>query len=895
MSEKLLIAWFFCSALFFPFKAFPQENILIDTIIHETVHYNLHNEIHRNDPIINHLIKIISESNNKDTYSTVFNCSLSHREELVSVNDTTLKYHITVSRKNCSGDTFYKDFNISEYLYPSCASFNVSLTSNGVMSLNKIHFSHIFLKNSDVFDTSLVLINHVDTSAFQIIFSDLSFSYRTEDLKKFDDKIMEINNYYVSGSIIDTAMRIIDKCELFPNNRLPEVFTHYIVIDQIIHHLTNNHFGVDLGIDMHDTIKYYDRLYLLMRRQVLLGDFLKEKIAFSHPALSRQFFLNLIGHYIDHLLSFFDQAKKSDLLSGPIYYEYGKTEFTNSNLAKYISLIKPATSNEKHGIPISVMLNHITDIYYTLCLQKADSLISEGSYNEARDLILNSTSLCEHYGCQKYHEEMFTRLSQAAYGMYDFYILLSWKAMEAGNTYLSENYLEKAAKIQEENSQYIISAEAVKTGYKFICDTYLTKAELYFSEGDTARALPELNHALHINNQITHDSLTSKKISESLRIIKSGIYSNYLKQISAYLDSIDYIQAENYCREAKVYYDQNKIYMQCPDQNDSLLEVIGRHSYEILLIKAVQEAGYAHNDTLLAILKEAEKLSLRYGLEKDPRFDSLIMNAGKTPILQKLSIARMHIWGNEPEKSQTIYDECVVMTSTYQLTGDPEISAALSYLEKMIKKRRCLNAEQSYTDLLLDAEDVIMNNNYLALESILNQAINLSQDDTSCIINIDAASALLQKYSPAITYKKMTALLPEAIIEGNCMKTIKLFIESKCFYEENNVVTFGMKMVSISEICKSYGSIETLLCLANDFIELKDPKNALSALYLLEDRQFPAKETFTLQQKLGIELAMEDQNLYPDINPLNKIKDYINGEKWFSVFQKAYLSNWKQK
>ncbi|MCX6234169.1 MAG: hypothetical protein NT175_05505 [Bacteroidetes bacterium] len=785
MSERLLIAWFFCSALFSPFKAFQQENILIDTVIHETVHYNLHNEIHHKDPIINHFIKIISESINKDTYSTVFTCSLSHREKLSSVNDTTLIFHITINRKNCSGDTFYKDFNISEYLYPSCVSFNVNITSNGVVSLYKIHFSNIFFNNSDVFDTSLELINYVDTSAFQIIFSDLSLSFRTEDLEKFDDKIMEINNYYVSGSIIDTAMRIIDKCELFPNNRLPEVFTHYIVTDQIIHHLTNNHFGVELGIEMHDTIKYYDRLDLLMRRQVLLGDFLKEKMAFSHPALSRQFFLNLIGHYIDHLLSFFDQAKKSDLLSGSIYYEYGKTEFTNSNLAKYVSLIKPATYNEKHSIAISVLLKQITNIYYTLCLHKADSLISEGSYYEACDLILNSTSLCEHYGGQKYNEEMFIRLSQAAYGMHDFYILLSRKAMEAGNTDLSENYLEKAAKIQEENSMYIISAEAVRTGYKIIFDTYITKA--------------------------------------------------------------------------------------------------------------FQEAGYVPNDTLLTILGEAEKLSLRYGLEKDPRFDSLIMNAGKTPILQKLSIARMHIWGNEPEKSQTLYDECLVMTSTYRLTEDQEISAALSDLKEMIKKRRCLNAEQGYIDLLLDAEDVIMNNNYLTLESILKKAINLSQDDTSCIINVDAAIALSQKYSPAISYKKMTALLPEAVIEGNCKKAIKLFIESKCFYEEKNIASFGMEMVTLSEICKSYGSNETLLCLAKELIDLKYPENTLSILHHLEDRQFPDKETLTIQQRLGRELASEDQKLYPDINPLIKIKDYVNGKKWFSVFQKAYLSTWEQK
>jgi hypothetical protein len=568
-------------------------------------------------------------------------------------------------------------------------------------------------------------------------------------------------------------------------------------------------------------------------------------------------------------------------------------KITNSLLAEYINLLKVIPAFEEHKGMMALTLTRLTNIYYRLCLFKADSLINEGSYDEARDLLITAGDLCNHYSCSGYSEAIFQRMARAVFGMFDFYILLSEKSMLTGNTPLAEDYLDKAAAIQKENSKYIISDEAWRNGYKSICNFYLFQAFTSLAKCDTSGASPSFDKAQYING-IIKDSLIDQRIKEGLAIVKNSEYSNLVKKITICLDSSDYLCAERQCLQARIYYDLNKKYISIANQHDSLQWEIKKLGYDMFITQAAREIECHQYELALEDLIQANKIALQYRPGHDTRYDTLMMNAGKPLILQKLSIARMHIWGNEPEKSKTIFTECNELTHMYLLNNDPEITSALDELKEMIIRTICSNNEWKYNKQIIDARESIRNKNFGDIDIILKRAFKIIQDNPDCHIPDDSAKALLNKYSPAIFFTTLTDSLTSVFSGSDCRKAIFMYYRFETYYLEENITSFGINLLSLIELLEKYGNTEMLKCSAKEMINHDDLRKALIILIILKDKPIPEKELKEMELSIGKALGVEDRRLNPEIKPEVRIKDYLKDNKEFHVFEKAYIKAWNQ-
>jgi len=704
--------------------------------------FSLHNPAYRHDPDFQHLINILADALQKDIGATDYSCSYTTVATSEGDGAGTLRLRILIHRDTCYGDVIYKDFDMAEQLSPGRVSLDLMIFF-GERDTVRRHVGRVAIAEDGNGSATVTIPWPQEKTVATVKLQHMIFGYDEAGIRAFDDKIQQINDYYISCALADTAMRMIERTPVSPALILPLTFIRYLQADQIITRLNTKHFIAGLDLTHNDPDGYLRRLKILNYKQ----------------SLFRQELLSSVNHLPDHSLScdpralaaeytgffihFFDLSKINGYLSGTNYFGFGRLSFTNAMLADY-SVFLAAARLKLHGdVSVRYHANVLIHAYLQSVFRQADTLLGQENFAEAQDLLAGVGSLTRLLPCVASADALFRRQAAAVYGLYDFYLTLARRAMNAGMPDLAGEYLAQAAELQRDNPQFIATDVAV-----------------------------------HSSRAVLHDSL--------------------------------------------------------------------------------------------------------------------LMITGRPLIQEKLSTARMHVWGNEPGKSRRIYYECLDLMHAYDLTDDTVTVAAMRQLDSLINDRTCRNTAVTCRQMIAGALESLHKQHYLTAASALRQVMNLTHENEGCDLQneADSAAAVAEEYTPAIEFMTMLKNLQDDLKTGDCKKAAERYKTISSFYYDFNVKAFGIDLPAFNDMLQAYAGNSMILCYVAGLTAVNDLTGALSTLMLLKERDCDPLLTADVQRKLGAAMAHLDHAADPSATPGDKVNEYIHGNKWLDAFRKAYLKSW---
>jgi hypothetical protein len=434
--------------------------------------FSLHNPAYRRNPDFQHFINILADALQKDIGATDYSCSYTTVATSDENNDGTFRLRLHIHRDTCYGDVIYKDFDMAEQLSPAHVSFDLMIFS-GEQDTVRQHVDRLAIaEDGDGNATVTVPWLHEKTIA-TVELQHMIFGYDEAGVQAFDDKIQQINDYYVSSVVADSVMRMIERTPVSRPGALPLTFIHYLQADQIITRLNTKHFIADLDLTHKDPAGYLRRLGILNYRQSLfrqelltsLNHLPDHSIACDHATLAAE--------YTGYFIHFFELSKINGYLSGTNYFGFGRVSFTNAMLADYSVFLAAAGSKLHDDISVRYPVNLLSHAYLQSVFHQADSLLGQESFAEAQDLLAGASSLIRLLPCPACTGALSRRQSAAVYGLYDFYLTLARRATNAGMPELAGDYLAQAAALQHDNPQFIVTDAAVHSSRAALHDTLL--------------------------------------------------------------------------------------------------------------------------------------------------------------------------------------------------------------------------------------------------------------------------------------------------------------------------------------------------------------------------------------------------------------------------------------
>lgn len=172
---------------------------------------------------VNYIITPLAESYGRGNYNIEYQVGFNQSARITKTgNQLTL----TVDFQNivCSGDVFYKAFNVGGVLIPSNLSFKLNLLNNQNQVVNNYNFDNKKIING-IADGGQATYKDSTNGTFKLQVINLKITYSKNALQQFDDRIAAINDYNFSLSQLDVNYQNLQVINLNDIDNIPNKLT----------------------------------------------------------------------------------------------------------------------------------------------------------------------------------------------------------------------------------------------------------------------------------------------------------------------------------------------------------------------------------------------------------------------------------------------------------------------------------------------------------------------------------------------------------------------------------------------------------------------------------------------------------------------------------------------
>ncbi|MBM3436020.1 MAG: hypothetical protein FJY07_07395, partial [Bacteroidetes bacterium] len=634
----------------------------------------------------NFFIREIAKYNLTSLYNTSYSYHYSLDNSIKSLVPDTYRVVADLKGQKCTGDVFYRGFDISDVLIPEMVDLKLILVC-GNSYIETRDFRRIALDpvtgcriefDYDVAD---------ETKKYSIKIEDIRFHSTTEAQVQFNKRINQIDCYFAAAQVIENAIHEINQANVGRNN-LIESYFRIRELERIYETVSAEYFIVELDIPHNDIAGFFQKLTNFKNQLARFTQYFSFILNTANSVC--------INKSINYYAGIFaDESAKNILLSQTVshtlsgyFKKLGLITYSPSDIKRYKRELREIILKTRFAEYSDHLVNDFISEVFNVFILNASNLINDQNYIAALGVLNNAKAFYHATRGRNLPVEHIILTSRANYGIYDSYLKIINKAFELENFELAENYIVKALAFQKENRSSIISDHYLTGVSQKLIGFYIEKGNRLNEDGEFESAIGCFDHARGISKKINRYNF-KYEIDHGLICARNGYYRNLLEQARTNVESGNYLQAKLLIHKASDLFEANPGQITALSAHNSLMSFINQYTYCELMEegKLLLESGNYHfaYEKLLA----AADLHDRSGFEFDFELASLFKVSAMPVLINLCDIAEVKVRKDQLDDARHIYDQCLQLQSEYGLAYEGILQEQLTRLNNQIFEKQC--------------------------------------------------------------------------------------------------------------------------------------------------------------------------------------------------------------
>jgi hypothetical protein len=838
----------------------------------------------------NYFIKEIARNNLSGLYKTAFTFNYSYHSSIEKSGDGVFKVIASIQGENCTGDVYYKGFDLSDILMPDLADFRVVVNANDEFFISS-GFKELEFDEENVAHLDFTFDYPEGENTYSIQFENVHFYSRDNDKSEFNRRIKLIDNYIASISLLQRAVDRFDSIDVQNTDNVLDTYIELNELSRIYERMHECDFVEELHIRDNDPKRYFDMLSKFER-----------KLA-SHKSVYNQLLNSLYGtrlhenlaecatKYVDLVSNELEMSQEVTHTYSNLFYQMGLIEYENFAVTEFLLGMDDIYS-KADMVDRELPSETFTELILQKYTDKAGDFILDQKYYLAKGLLLNAKSL-EETAVSDYQTTSILdmMISKANYGIYNSYLHITDRAIEIGNYDLAEQYLDKAKSFQIDNSSSIISDASVKRMMEKLITLFIVNGEKMNEDEEYDKALFCFVKAEEISNSIERYNF-SYEISRGQREAVNGLYFKRIIEAAELLKTGSESTAELYLAQANTLLQENPSFIRRSSDIVEVEKEINRHFYEKYISDGIAYLSKGDYSEATGIFAKAEELNARFRFETTGRIEALVASSQVPYIQRQCELGELYIARKQVEKAKDIYESCLQLQFKYELVNNGEVQKSLTALNNEIFSKGCAQSGAEFAKLLGHSERLIGSGDFTKAVELLKVSDNLYEDNPYCGLDVSHSRQLLDIYAPAAKYQSLALEAQEALKNGKHEEFIGIYEKMEMLSAEYEIVRTKIEPMPLHYLFSIKNNLALLENTVNFYQVNDNYDTALELLRILENNDISSKNARNMQVGLAEQMAMYDKSVNRTSDPKRNVEKYTEGHSWFKHFKKAYIKNW---
>ena len=838
----------------------------------------------------NYFIKEIARNNLSGLYKTAFTYNYSYHSSIEKSGDGVFKVIVTIEGKNCTGDVYYKGFDLSDILMPDLADFRVIVNANDEFFISS-GFKELEFDKENVAYLDFTFDYPEGENTYSVQFENVYFYSRDNDKSEFNRRINLIDNYIASISLLQRAVNRFDSIDVQNTDNVLDTYIELNELDRIYQRMSECDFVNELNIRDNDPKRYFDILSKFERKLASHRSVYNQLLNSLHGIRLHENLANCATKYVDLVGHELEMSQEVTHTYSNLFYQIGLIEYENSEVTEFLLGMDDIYSKADMD-NMDLPSESFTELILQKYTEKAENYILNQKYYLAKGLLLNAQSL-EKTGVTDYNTtaQLSMMISKANYGIYNSYLHITDRAIEIGNYDLAEQYLEKAKSFQANNSNSIISDASVNKMMEKLITLFIVKGEKMNEEEEYDKALFCFVKADEISNSINRFNF-SYEIASGQHEAVNGLYNKRIADAGELLRQGSEGRAELYLSQANTLLQENPVSIRRTSDIVEVEKEINYHFYEKYISDGVASLSKGDYFEATEIFTKAEVLNARFRFESTGRVEAFVASSQIPNIQRQCELGKLYIDRKETEKAKAIYESCLQLQFKYNLVNNGEVQKSLTSLNNEIFSKGCAHSGVEFAKLLGHSERLIGSGDFMKAVELLKVSDNLYEDNPYCGLDVSHTRELLDIYAPAAKYQALALEAQNALKNGEHEKFIRIYEKMELLSADYEIVRSKIEPMPLHYLFSIKNNLAYLENTVNYYQANDNYDTALDLLRILENNDISSKNVRDIQVGLAEQMAMYDRSLNKASDPKQNVEKYTEGNSWFKYFKKAYIKNW---
>jgi hypothetical protein len=840
--------------------------------------------------INNYFIKEIAKNNFTNLNNTRFTFHYAIHKSISKVADYTFKVTAEIGGELCTGDIFYKGFDISDILMPEKVDFTVFVINNNNYYKVK-EFTEVVRNDEDKFTATFLFETYDEEAQFTLDLNEINFYSVNNDKEKFQQRLNYIDEYYASIAFFDYGNEQLSNLNITPKT----IVSSYIKVkelERIYNSIAKTDFIRTLDFSRKRDSDFWEKMDRFQVNLYKTVNNIEILITSADFIDLNQSYASAAKQYVDEISSYFLMSQEVSHSNSAYFFNYGKVAYNQNLFKDYFSGLNKILLRTKFCNEIYAVSRRLEKEIFNAYLNKANDFIEKEQYFIAKGLLGNARSFHDFYSNSALPLDLHFYYSKANYGIYDSYLHLIDRAIEIGNYNLAENYILKAKNFQIQNSATIISSEYTTRISEKLIRLYINKGELLNENGEFVEAMYCFNQAQNICRDIGFFNF-DYEIKHGLIAASNGTYSDLIARAHEEFENNDIASADDLLSQATLLRSDYPWKIEHSYKLDELKSMVNAHYYQTYVVdgKSYLENGnyYLAYEYFLKAF-ELEEISNFEIYDSLPYF---FVQAAKPYLIDQCKLGEVKVKKNQLDEAREIYDRCFVLQMEYGIDYDPILQESLTKLNNSIFYRHCELANYNFDHIIDQFNNAVGTGDFINAMQVLDRTNEVMSENYYCEFDKSLVAELKNKYSPAAEYQMLANKAKDALNRNDhetFIETHKKMEELSSNYEVIRKMVEPMPLHYLFSVKKNLALIENAV---KDYENKEEFETALKLLKVLQANNYSDRDTKAIQQNLASRMAYIDkQSADPETDPRIKADNYTDGSAWYKHFKKTYVKNW---
>jgi hypothetical protein len=773
------------------------------------------------------------------------------------------------------GDKYFREFNIDSLLIPKAISGVLSFSSNG----DTIHAVPIeMLLTGGVIDLGSVGISLDSLSKLDAHIHISEYIYTEDQYRAFLRTSRLINFYYAYTEVLNLLVDEYTSKGISKKQSSAYVFNAWHEISRVNRYVKTYGFESGLYLRSQDPLgfqKVFAKSQRLERRantifkQVLetqaKGSVNEKQLYCHHFADISKKYSDLSSNYQPYIAAGFlevmrmfpDTLDKEKIIAAEAFYDvFNKLELASTPQCIYNEFLEYALLSYENDQYVEAL-----DFLYNAKL--VDNLFTDVLPGDAQ---------------QEIYVKTLDKLMSA-------YLRIAIIAYRSGNFIMADSYYRKAHGIYSDHIVNLSSEEVSLSVFLGFIEQQVELAYGFLADDRYYEGLELVDRANTIatRNNLDHDDIL---MDSAYSIAYFGIYQQKLDSLGMLINKRKTEMALGAMEETLSFAEDNEQYLSADELRFQGFALILFEQFYNDGMKLLR--GSKPEKALFSFL-EARSINDTYLHKSYPDLDSLIYHATVPVILDLTKKAEFEVWANRIGEAYLLYEEAIAFRNKYYQGDNGEINEVLESLLKKISEQTCINLENHLFEIKQKVSNRLRNQKYTEARSFLDEAEYIVGEKDSCMVDTAWISETYMEYRHVFSYEDELAAIRMFVENENYRTAVERYYLLMEFAEDRKLSGFGIKVPGIVKFAKQAGNPYLMLTAAEVCTEKGALDQGLACLELARKNNLTAKETRTVQERLGHSISQQDNN--QTIDKKEKVSEYTGDEKWYRYFRSAYLSD----